>query len=128
MIAETNLGNQFGGITKLDFWQTFILSFGPQVMKDWSDLEERYQDMRAEDPSQAEDFKKQMTERFQKTVQALEEESSAKKRQLLAMHQQRVISRWLLLPLSLAIVSRSNLPQDQPAEEGSHAVLHKLSE
>ena len=65
-----------------------------QVMKDWSDLEERYQDMRAEDPAQAEDFKKQMTERFQKTVQALEEESSAEKRQLLAMHQQRVISRW----------------------------------
>merc|ERR550519_1725366 len=64
-----------------------------KVMKDWSDLEERYQDMRAEDPSQAEDFKKQMTERFQKTVQALEEESSAEKRQLLAMHQQRVISR-----------------------------------
>ena len=70
--------------------------------------------MRAEDPAQAEDFKKQMTERFQKTVQviiitmiitltmtttitvtlqALEEESSAEKRQLLAMHQQRVISR-----------------------------------
>ena len=64
-------------------------------MKDWSDLEERYQDMRAEDPAQAEDFKKQMTERFQKTGQkALEEESSAEKRQLLAMHQQRVISRW----------------------------------
>merc|ERR1719400_112223 len=64
-----------------------------KVMKDWSDLEERYQDMRDEDPAQAEDFKKQMTERFQKTVQALEEESSAEKRQLLAMHQQRVISR-----------------------------------
>merc|ERR1712168_809260 len=64
-----------------------------KVMKDWSDLEERYQDMRAEDPTSAEDFKKQMTERFQKTVQALEEEISAEKTQLLAMHQQRVISR-----------------------------------
>jgi len=64
-----------------------------KVMKDWSDLEERYQEMRASDPAQAEDFKKQMTSRFQKTVQALEEESSAEKRQLLAMHQQRVISR-----------------------------------
>ena len=40
-----------------------------QVMKDWSDLEERYQDMRSEDPNSAEDFKKAMTERFQKTVQ-----------------------------------------------------------
>merc|ERR1719210_1101660 len=34
-----------------------------------------------------------MTERFQKTVQALEEESQAEKRQIQAMHQQRVISR-----------------------------------
>ena len=40
-------------------------------MKDWSDLEERYQDMRAEDATSAEDFKKQMTERFQKTVQVI---------------------------------------------------------
>ena len=63
-----------------------------QVMKDWSDLEEKYQDMREKDPSSAEDFKKKMTERFQKTVQALEEESQAEKRQLQAMHQQRVIS------------------------------------
>ena len=53
-----------------------------QVMKDWSDLEEKYQDMRDNDPSAAENFKKQMTERFQKTVQALEEESQAEKRQL----------------------------------------------
>lgn len=34
-----------------------------------------------------------MTERFQKTVQALEEESQAEKRQLQAMHQQRIISQ-----------------------------------
>ena len=41
-------------------------------MKDWSDLEERYQDMRSEDPASAEDFKKAMTDRFQKTVQVWE--------------------------------------------------------
>ena len=64
-------------------------------MKDWSDLEEKYQGMRDKDPSAAEDFKKKMTERFQKTVQALEEESQAEKRQIQAMHQQRVISRYL---------------------------------
>lgn len=68
----------------------FLVYF--QVMKDWSDLEEKYQEMREKDPSSAEDFKKKMTERFQKTVQALEEESQAEKRQLQAMHQQRVIS------------------------------------
>ena len=69
-----------------------LIVFFLQVMKDWSDLEEKYQDMREKDPASAEDFKKKMTERFQKTVQALEEESQAEKRQLQAMHQQRVIS------------------------------------
>lgn len=62
-------------------------------MKDWSDLEEKYQTMRNQDPSSADSFKKEMTDRFQKTIEALEEESQAEKRQLLAMHQQRVISR-----------------------------------
>merc|ERR1712226_1562496 len=49
-----------------------------KVMKDWSDLEEKYQGMRDKDPSAAEDFKKKMTERFQKTVQALEEDPKQK--------------------------------------------------
>lgn len=62
-------------------------------MKDWSDLEDKYQEMREKDSQGAEEFKKKMTERFQRTVQALEEESQAEKRQLQAMHQQRVISR-----------------------------------
>jgi amyloid beta A4 protein len=61
-------------------------------MKDWSDLEERYQDMRQNDPRAADDFKKKMTQRFQKTVQALEEEGDAEKHQLTAMHQQRVMA------------------------------------
>ena len=30
-------------------------------MKDWSDLEERYQDMRSSDPRLAEEFKERMT-------------------------------------------------------------------
>ncbi|XP_065347111.1 amyloid-beta-like protein isoform X3 [Cloeon dipterum] len=63
-----------------------------KVMKDWSDLEERYQDMRQNDPRAADDFKKKMTQRFQKTVQALEEEGDAEKHQLTAMHQQRVMA------------------------------------
>ncbi|XP_065158410.1 amyloid-beta-like protein isoform X2 [Atheta coriaria] len=62
------------------------------VMKDWSDLEERYQDMRATDPRGADAFKQRMTQRFQQTVQALEEEGDAEKHQLAAMHQQRVLA------------------------------------
>jgi E2 domain of amyloid precursor protein len=34
-------------------------------MKDWSDLEERYQDMRLADPKSAQAFKQKMTARFQ---------------------------------------------------------------
>lgn len=63
-----------------------------QVMKDWSDLEERYQDMRTSDPKAAEEFKKRMTQRFQRTVQSLEDEGNAEKHQLVAMHQQRVMA------------------------------------
>lgn len=63
-----------------------------RVMKDWSDLEERYQDMRATDPRGAEAFKQRMTQKFQQTVQALEEEGDAEKHQLAAMHQQRVLA------------------------------------
>jgi len=61
-----------------------------KVMKDWSDLEERYQEMRSKNPHMAEEFKQRMTLRFQQTVQSLEEEGSAEKHQLFAMHQQRV--------------------------------------
>ncbi|XP_050100655.1 amyloid-beta-like protein isoform X2 [Anopheles aquasalis] len=59
-----------------------------RVMKDWSDLEEKYQDMRLADPKSAQTFKQRMTARFQ----ALEEEGNSEKHQLAAMHQQRVLA------------------------------------
>lgn len=39
-----------------------------RVMKDWSDLEEKYQDMRLADPKSAQTFKQRMTARFQVSV------------------------------------------------------------
>lgn len=36
-----------------------------RVMKDWSDLEEKYQEMRMGDPKAAQSFKQRMTARFQ---------------------------------------------------------------
>lgn len=39
-----------------------------RVMKDWSDLEEKYQDMRLADPKAAQSFKQRMTARFQVSV------------------------------------------------------------
>ncbi|XP_043288439.1 amyloid-beta-like protein isoform X2 [Venturia canescens] len=61
-----------------------------KVTKDWSDLEERYQDIRARNPVAADAFKRWMTARFQETVAALEASGAAEKHQLSAMHQQRV--------------------------------------
>lgn len=63
-----------------------------KVMKDWNDLEERYQEMKSIDPKGAETFKKKMTARFQKMVSALEDEGAAEKRQLVSLHQQRVMA------------------------------------
>lgn len=61
-------------------------------MKEWSDLEERYQDLRAKDPRGAEEFKHRMTQRFQQTVEAVEAENEAEKHQLTALHQQRIVA------------------------------------
>lgn len=107
-------------------WQKTNGTFNLQVMKDWSDLEEKYQDMRAKDSKAAEDFKKQMTERFQKTVQALEEESQAEKRQLQAMHQQRVISQ-INQKKKLSMVCFTNaLNQSPPNTHRVQKCLQKL--
>ena len=61
-------------------------------MNDWNTLEARYQSMKAKDPVEAEQFKSQMTLKFQRTIKSLEAESVAEKKQLLAVHQQRVLS------------------------------------
>jgi len=63
-----------------------------RVMDDWSKLEDRYQAMRESDPKGAEEFKKTVTLRFQKTVKSLEEEAGAERKQLQAVHGQRVQS------------------------------------
>lgn len=83
-------------------------------MKEWSELEERYQDMRLKSPKEAEDFKKTMTTKFQKMVEALEEEFSAKKRQVIAMHQQRVMSI-LNMRKKAAMDCYTNALEQQPA-------------
>jgi hypothetical protein len=59
-------------------------------MREWSDLESRYQAMKTNDPKNAESFKKEMTSRFQKTVAALEDENQDEKSQLDDVHQERV--------------------------------------
>lgn len=61
-------------------------------MKEWSELEERYQEMRAKDPRGAAIFRRRMTTRFQAGVRALERAGAAEQRRLAALHQQRVLA------------------------------------
>ncbi|GBP37869.1 Amyloid-beta-like protein [Eumeta japonica] len=63
-----------------------------KVMKEWSELEERYQQMMQTDPTAAQTFRQRMTAKFQASVQTLEEEGVAERRRLAALHQQRVLA------------------------------------
>ena len=97
-----------------------------KVMKEWSELEEHYQEMRLKDPKGAEAFKKKMTARFQKTVEALEEEGSAEKRQLLSMHQQRVMTVINLRKKSAMDCFTQSLDQIPPKPKKIEKCLEKL--
>ncbi|CAG9788336.1 unnamed protein product [Diatraea saccharalis] len=63
-----------------------------KVMKEWSELEDRYQQMMNSDPAAAQTFRQRMTAKFQANVQSLEEEGVAERRRLAALHQQRVLA------------------------------------
>jgi amyloid beta A4 protein len=97
-----------------------------KVMKEWSELEEHYQEMRLKDPKGAEDFKKKMTGRFQKTVEALEEEGSAEKRQLISMHQQRVMTIINMRKKSAMDCFTQSLDQTPPKTKRIEKCLEKL--
>ena len=62
-----------------------------KVMEDWEELETKYQRMRNRgDLKAANDYKQTVAKRFQDTVQALEIEALAEKRQLIQVHRMRV--------------------------------------
>ncbi|KAJ2951573.1 hypothetical protein O0L34_g13725 [Tuta absoluta] len=63
-----------------------------KVMKEWAELEDRYQTMMSTDPASAQTFRQRMTAKFQANVQSLEEEGVAERRRLAALHQQRVLA------------------------------------
>lgn len=51
-------------------------------MKEWGELEARYKKMAEKDAKGAEAFKAEMTNRFQRTVAALEEENKQSKTEI----------------------------------------------
>ncbi|CAD5222263.1 unnamed protein product [Bursaphelenchus xylophilus] len=61
-----------------------------KVINEWSQLFERYNTMKEKDPNQAEKFKDEMTNKFRKTVAALENENKDQRRQLEQVHDERV--------------------------------------
>ncbi|CAO4385410.1 unnamed protein product [Caenorhabditis nigoni] len=61
-----------------------------KVMKEWGDLETRYNEQKTKDPKGAEKFKAQMNARFQKTVSSLEEEHKRMRKEIEAVHEERV--------------------------------------
>lgn len=97
-----------------------------KVMKEWSELEEHYQEMRIKDVKKADEFKKRMTNRFQKTVEALEAESSAEKRQIISMHQQRVMSIINMRKKSAMDCYTQSLDEINPKSKRIEKCLKKL--
>ncbi|XP_076033806.1 amyloid-beta-like protein isoform X2 [Oratosquilla oratoria] len=97
-----------------------------KIMKEWSDLEERYQDMRAKDPHGAETFKHRMTQRFQKTVEAIEAENEAEKHQLKALHQQRIVAHINEMKREAMTCYTRALEEQQPNTHKVQKCLQKL--
>jgi len=63
-----------------------------KIMKEWTDLEEKYQKIKTKSPQKANKFKLRMTERFNKMMNALKDQGAAEKHQLVDLHQQRIIA------------------------------------
>lgn len=97
-----------------------------KIMKEWSDLEERYQDLRAKDPHGAEEFKHRMTQRFQQTVEAVEAENEAERHQLTALHQQRIVAHINEMKREAMTCYTRALAEKQPNTHKVQKCLQKL--
>lgn len=97
-----------------------------KIMKEWSDLEERYQDLRAKDPRGAEEFKHRMTQRFQQTVEAVEAENEAERHQLTALHQQRIVAHINEMKREAMTCYTRALAEKQPNTHKVQKCLQKL--
>jgi len=64
-----------------------------KVMKEWTGIERKYTSLAKSDKEHADKLKQEMTEQFEKRIENLEKENDGEKDQLIAMHQQRVVSR-----------------------------------
>jgi amyloid beta A4 protein len=61
-----------------------------KVITEWSELFERYNKMKDKDPKGAEEYKREMTSKFRRTVASLEEENKEQRTQIEEVHDERV--------------------------------------
>uniref|UniRef100_A0A914MZJ6 A4_EXTRA domain-containing protein n=1 Tax=Meloidogyne incognita TaxID=6306 RepID=A0A914MZJ6_MELIC len=61
-----------------------------KVITGWSELFERYNKMKEKDPKGAEQYKREMTGKFRKTIASLETENREQRKQLEDLHNERV--------------------------------------
>jgi len=64
-----------------------------KVMREWTQIEEKYESLAKTDSKHADKLKQEESDQFEKRIKNLEDENQAEKDQLIAMHQQRVVSR-----------------------------------
>lgn len=64
-----------------------------KVMEEWTVVEEKYESLARTDPAHADKIKQEMADQFEIRIKELEKDNEAEKEQLVAMHQQRVVSR-----------------------------------
>uniref|UniRef100_A0A2P2HW38 Beta-amyloid-like protein n=1 Tax=Hirondellea gigas TaxID=1518452 RepID=A0A2P2HW38_9CRUS len=97
-----------------------------KIMKEWSELEQRYQELRNKDQHGADQFKGRMTHRFQTTVDAVEAENEAEKHQLSALHQQRVVAHINEMKREAMTCYTRALRETQPNTHKVQKCLQKL--
>ncbi|XP_055327394.1 amyloid-beta-like protein [Paramacrobiotus metropolitanus] len=61
-----------------------------KMMKEWTDVSQRYKELKKSDPQGAKKLKSDLMSRVRKTMSALEEEYKEQKRQLTELHRQRI--------------------------------------
>ncbi|XP_018018391.1 amyloid-beta-like protein isoform X2 [Hyalella azteca] len=97
-----------------------------KILKEWSELEVRYQELKKSDPHGADQFKERMTHRFQSTVDAVEAENEAEKHQLSALHQQRVVAHINEMKREAMTCYTRALRETQPNTHKVQKCLQKL--
>jgi len=64
-----------------------------KVMREWTTIEEKYESLAKTDKDHAEKLKQEMSKQFESRIELLEKDQEAERDQLVAMHQQRIVSR-----------------------------------